>query len=43
MKGSSNDPSPPAFRAGLVVFGFGKTMLDPPPVSSHRAAPVTNG
>ena len=26
MKGSSNDPSPPAFRPGLVVFEFGKTF-----------------
>jgi hypothetical protein len=36
MKGIPTTPSPPAFRGALVVFALGKTMLDPPRVSSHR-------
>jgi len=43
MKGSPNDAISARVPCGIRRFAFGKTMLDPPPVSSHHAAPVTNG
>jgi hypothetical protein len=36
MKGSSNDAVSAGVPWALVVFALGKTMLDPPRVSSHR-------